>query len=95
MSTQLQKWVHSTCTRCMAKMWTFSRQGGGGGVRLLRPPPPLATGLLAPLIWENFSDSYVSPHEDASYTSATDTDVDCLIYINAFGQYVTEKNTNI
>ena len=33
MSTQLQKWVHSSCTRCMAKMWTFSRQGGGGGGR--------------------------------------------------------------
>ena len=40
MSAQLQKWVHSSCTRCMAKMWTFSRQGGGGRTTPPTPPPP-------------------------------------------------------
>ena len=46
MSTQSQIWVHSSCTRCMAKMWTFSRQGGGGSYDSSDPPPPLATGLI-------------------------------------------------
>ena len=47
MSTQLQKWVHSSWTRCMAKMCTFSRQGGGGG-RTTPPtsPPPPGYGLI-------------------------------------------------
>ena len=42
MSTQHQKWVHSSCTRCMAKMWTFIRQGGGGRTT----PPTLPTPWL-------------------------------------------------